>query len=83
MSAITPSAHQEARAFLHRLERLGPSGLIEQLEQGAPMPFHGVPYMLYTDQGAMFKSAPVRSFLSAMDVRQRQQAQHASAGGAA
>ena len=33
--------------------------------------FHGVPYMLYTDQGAMFKSAPVRSFLSAMDVRQR------------
>ena len=38
---------------------------------GTPMPFHGVPYMLYTDQGAMFKSAPVRSFLSAMDVRQR------------
>lgn len=25
---------------------------------GTPMPFHGVPYMLYTDQGAMFKSAP-------------------------
>ena len=41
MSAITPSAHQEARAFLHRLERLGPSGLIEQLEQGAPpAPWH-------------------------------------------
>lgn len=25
---------------------------------GTPMPFHGVPYMPYTDQGAMFKSAP-------------------------
>ncbi len=41
MSAITPSAHQEARAFLHRLERLASPGLIEQLEQGAPpAPWH-------------------------------------------
>ena len=38
---------------------------------GEPMPFHGVPFMLYSDQGGMFKSGPVRSFLSAMDVRQR------------
>ena len=38
---------------------------------GEPMPFHGVPFMLYSDQGGMFKSAPVRSFCSAMGIRQQ------------
>lgn len=38
--------------------------------QGNPMPLHGVPFMLYTDQGGCFKSAPFRNFCSAMDVRQ-------------
>ena len=38
---------------------------------GEPMPFHGVPYMLYSDQGGMFKSGPVRSFCSAMEMRQQ------------
>ncbi len=38
---------------------------------GEPMPFHGVPYTLYSDQGGMFKSGPVRSFCSAMDIRQQ------------
>lgn len=38
---------------------------------GEPMPFHGVPFMLYSDQGGMFKSGPVRSFCSAMDIRQQ------------
>ena len=41
MSAITPSARQEARAFLHRLERLGPSGFVDALALGAPpAPWH-------------------------------------------
>ena len=39
--------------------------------KGTPMPFHGVPYMLYSDQGGMFKSGPVRSFCSAMGIRQQ------------
>jgi len=38
--------------------------------QGTPMPLHGVPFMLYTDQGGCFKSAPFRNFCSAMDIRQ-------------
>ena len=38
---------------------------------GEPMPFHGVPYMLYSDQGGMFKSGPVRSFCSAMGIAQQ------------
>lgn len=38
---------------------------------GKPMPFHGVPYMLYSDQGGMFKSSPVRSFCSAMGIAQQ------------
>lgn len=38
---------------------------------GEPMPFHGVPYLLYSDQGGMFKSGPVRSFCSAMGIRQQ------------
>lgn len=38
---------------------------------GQPMPFHGVPYMLYSDQGGMFKSGPVRSFCSAMGIAQQ------------
>lgn len=36
---------------------------------GAPMPLHGVPFVLYTDQGSAFKSAPFRSFCSAMGIR--------------
>lgn len=38
---------------------------------GEAMPFHGVPFNLYSDQGGMFKSGPVRSFCSAMDIRQQ------------
>lgn len=38
---------------------------------GNPMPLHGVPAMLYTDQGGCFKSAPFRNFCSAMDIRQK------------
>ncbi|MGQ0711633.1 MAG: hypothetical protein ACT4NV_18015 [Rhodoferax sp.] len=38
---------------------------------GEPMPFHGVPYLLYSDQGGMFKSGPVRSFCSAMGMDQQ------------
>ncbi|MBI3101996.1 MAG: DDE-type integrase/transposase/recombinase [Burkholderiales bacterium] len=38
---------------------------------GEPMPFHGVPYLLYSDQGGMFKSGPVRSFCSAMGIAQQ------------
>jgi hypothetical protein len=38
--------------------------------QGNPMPLHGVPFMLYTDQGGCFKSAPFRNFCSAMGIRQ-------------
>ena len=41
MSAITPSAHLEARAFLHRLERSEPSGFVDALALGAPpAPWH-------------------------------------------
>ena len=38
--------------------------------QGNPMPLHGVPFMLYTDQGGCFKSAPFRNFCSAMGIKQ-------------
>ena len=38
--------------------------------QGNPMPLHGVPFLLYTDQGGCFKSAPFRNFCSAMGIRQ-------------
>lgn len=38
--------------------------------QGNPMPFHGVPFTLYTDQGGCFKSAAFRNFCSAMGVKQ-------------
>ena len=38
--------------------------------QGSPMPLHGVPFMLYTDQGGCFKSAPFRNFCSAMGIKQ-------------
>lgn len=38
--------------------------------KGNPMPLHGVPTMLYTDQGGCFKSAPFRNFCSAMGIRQ-------------
>lgn len=37
--------------------------------QGEPMPFHGVPFMLYTDQGGEFKNGAFRTFCSAMDIR--------------
>ena len=41
MSAITPSAHQEACAFLHRLERSAPPGFVDALALGAPpAPWH-------------------------------------------
>ena len=36
---------------------------------GAPMPFHGVPFLLYTDQGSAFRAAPFRNFCGAMDIR--------------
>jgi hypothetical protein len=35
---------------------------------GQPMPFHGVPYMLYTDQGSAFKSGPFANFCRAMEI---------------
>ncbi len=38
--------------------------------QGNPMPLHGVPTMIYTDQGGCFRGAPFRNFCSAMDIRQ-------------
>ena len=38
--------------------------------KGTPMPLHGVPKMLYTDQGGCFKSGPFRNFCSAMEIRQ-------------
>ncbi|WOI47718.1 transposase family protein [Acidovorax sp. BLS4] len=38
---------------------------------GQSMPLHGVPYMLYTDQGGCFKSAAFRNFCGAMDIRQQ------------
>lgn len=34
-----------------------------------PMPLHGVPFMLYTDQGSMFKAAAWRNFCGAMSIR--------------
>lgn len=37
---------------------------------GNPMPFHGVPFLLYTDQGGCFKSAPFKNFCSAMGIKQ-------------
>lgn len=37
--------------------------------QGQPMPLHGVPFMLYTDQGSAFKSGPFVNFCRAMDIR--------------
>lgn len=37
--------------------------------QGRAMPFHGVPFMLYTDQGSAFKSSPFVNFCSTMDMR--------------
>lgn len=45
-----------------------------QDESGAPMPFHGVPFVIYTDQGSAFKSAPWRNFCSAMDIRHKMHA---------
>lgn len=39
--------------------------------KGTAMPLHGVPTMLYTDQGGCFKSAPFRNFCSAMNIRQQ------------
>lgn len=35
---------------------------------GRAMPFHGVPWGLYTDQGGCFKSAPFVNFCSALDI---------------
>ena len=36
--------------------------------EGRAMPPHGVPFMLYTDQGSAFKSAPFTNFCSALDI---------------
>ena len=36
---------------------------------GTPMPFHGVPFVLYTDQGAAFRAAVFRNFCSVMGIR--------------
>ena len=36
---------------------------------GTPMPFHGVPFMLYTDQGGEFKNGAFRTFCSAMGIK--------------
>ncbi|QIL81764.1 transposase family protein [Diaphorobacter sp. HDW4A] len=38
---------------------------------GTPMPLHGVPYLIYTDQGSAFKSTSFRNFCSAMEIRQK------------
>ena len=38
---------------------------------GMPMPLHGVPYLIYTDQGSAFKSAAFRNFCSAMEIKQQ------------
>ena len=38
---------------------------------GVPMPLHGVPYLIYTDQGSAFKSTAFRNFCSAMEIRQQ------------
>ncbi|RRD68651.1 transposase [Comamonadaceae bacterium OH2310_COT-174] len=38
---------------------------------GEAMPFHGVPFTLYTDQGSAFRATVFRNFCSAMDIRQQ------------
>ena len=38
--------------------------------KGTAMPFHGVPFMLYTDQGGCFKSTAFRNFCAVMGIRQ-------------
>ena len=42
--------------------------------QGTPMPFHGVPLTLYTDQGSCFKSAAFANFCTAMGIKQTRHA---------
>ena len=37
---------------------------------GRPMPFYGVPFKLYTDQGSAFKSAAFMNFCTVMDIKQ-------------
>lgn len=37
---------------------------------GQPMPFYGVPFKLYTDQGSAFKSAAFKNFCSVMGIDQ-------------
>ncbi|EPD41317.1 transposase [Delftia tsuruhatensis] len=41
---------------------------------GTPMPFHGVPFTLYTDQGGEFKNGAFRNFCSAMEIRHQMHA---------
>ncbi len=36
---------------------------------GQPMPFYGVPFMLYTDQGSCFKSTEFVNFCRAMEIK--------------
>lgn len=38
---------------------------------GDAMPLHGVPFLLYTDQGGWSKAGEFRNFCSAMDIRQQ------------
>lgn len=43
--------------------------LVTQRMQGAaPLPFHGVPFTLYTDQGSAFKSGPFVNYCRAMRI---------------
>lgn len=39
-----------------------------------PMPLHGVPHMLYTDQGGMFKSSAWKNFCGAMSIKHQMHA---------
>lgn len=41
---------------------------------GRPMPFHGVPLALYSDQGSCFKSGPFANFCAAMGIKQTRHA---------
>lgn len=41
---------------------------------GQPMPFHGVPLELYSDQGSCFKSAAFANFCTAMGIKQTRHA---------
>lgn len=46
--------------------------------QGRGMPFHGVPGLLYTDQGAWTKAGPFKNFLSVMEIKHQRHAPYSS-----